>query len=106
MTVWDEIGWVDPKRRETAILRLAKKLGSFDAPHNDRSNITTKQELSPAQLRTLEDFSHGLTAVEIAEKRFLSPWTVRSQMKVILRKLGAKNTVHAVSIAIRKGMIK
>jgi DNA-binding NarL/FixJ family response regulator len=45
----------------------------------------------------------GFTTGEIAQRLSLSQHTVRSRVKVILAKLGARNREHAVALAIRGG---
>ena len=53
-------------------------------------------------LRLLAD---GLTNQEIADKIFLSVETIKTYRKNLLLKLGAKNTIVAVRMAIDKKLI-
>lgn len=58
-----------------------------------------------AELAALSAVSHGLTAGMAAEVLGVSPYTVQRQLKSARRKLAAKNTTHAVAIAVRQQMI-
>ena len=66
---------------------------------------TPQSTPTPTQLETLRYASHGLEAAMIAEVRCLSEWTVKGQLADARRRLAAKNTTHAVAIALRLGMI-
>jgi len=61
--------------------------------------------LSPREKTTLQHLSDGLTAGEIAERLKLTEATVRTFILRGGKKLGAVNQLHAVSIAIRRGLI-
>jgi DNA-binding CsgD family transcriptional regulator len=50
--------------------------------------------------------SRGLTKAEAGRVLFIEESTVKSTMKRISRKLGARNVTHAVAIALREGMIR
>lgn len=60
---------------------------------------------SPRQKEILEFLREGYIAKEIAGKLGISTQTVKNHLVVAREKLGAKNTTHAVVIAIRKGYI-
>lgn len=62
--------------------------------------IFTKRELEIVKLLAL-----GLSTEEISEKLFISPKTVFTHRKNILRKAGVKNTTQLVADCIRKGFI-
>jgi DNA-binding CsgD family transcriptional regulator len=53
----------------------------------------------------LERLAEGRVTEEIAELLHVSPHTVRSRIKAVLRKLGARNREHAVAIALTEGAI-
>ena len=61
---------------------------------------------TPAELAALNAVSRGLTAGMAAEVLGISPYTVQRQLKAARRKLAAKNTTHAVAIAMRQQMIE
>jgi DNA-binding NarL/FixJ family response regulator len=54
----------------------------------------------------LRDAAAGLTMSESAAKRDKGMQTVKSQRRHILTKLDARNMTHAVSIAVRDGLIE
>jgi DNA-binding CsgD family transcriptional regulator len=54
----------------------------------------------------LTDAAAGLTMFESATKRQKGIETVKSQRRHILTKLDARNMTHAVSIAVRDGLIE
>ena len=64
-----------------------------------------REEPSATELRTLEAISHGLTYDMAAQVLGCPVETVKSRLKAARYKLGAKNTVHAVAIAVRRGLI-
>lgn len=49
--------------------------------------------------------SHGLTVRETGQKLFIAPNTVKSHLRRVYRKLGARNAAHAVAIAYRRGLL-
>lgn len=63
------------------------------------------QELAPREFEILELYAKGNTDNEIAEALYLSPHTIKSHGKTILRKLGAKNRTQAVSLAYQTGLL-
>lgn len=61
--------------------------------------------LSEAEVDTLRDIAMGMTHNEIADARRISPATVKKRLERARVILGAKNGVHAVAIATRRGLI-
>lgn len=53
----------------------------------------------------LERLAEGRATEEVAELLHVSPHTVRSRIKTVLRKLDARNREHAVAIALTEGAI-
>lgn len=97
-SVFDRLGWSDPDRRDDALFRLAKSINEANEP--DEPSV-----ISPAERRSIEAISHGVGVVGAAEMLGLSDHTIRSQIKTASAKLRAKNGVHLVAIALRKGLI-
>jgi LuxR family transcriptional regulator, maltose regulon positive regulatory protein len=62
--------------------------------------------LTAAELRTLPLLSTHLSFPEIAAELFLSPYTVRSQMKSVYRKLNASSRSQAVMHARALGLLE
>jgi LuxR family maltose regulon positive regulatory protein len=61
--------------------------------------------LSPAELRLLPYLQTHLTAERIAERLFVSNWTVKTQIKSIYRKLGVSSRNEAVQHATAVGLL-
>jgi DNA-binding NarL/FixJ family response regulator len=86
--------------------------GRFDL--GDLDDLKTRPELetrrtaalTARELAVLLHLAEGLATEEIAELLCLSPHTIRSRVKAVLRKLGARNREHAVAIALTEGAIQ
>ena len=63
-------------------------------------------ELSPRQREILIALSKGLTNKEIATSLDCSPESVKDRINAICTKLGASNRTEAVTIALRKHLLK
>ncbi|MDQ3936666.1 MAG: helix-turn-helix transcriptional regulator [Actinomycetota bacterium] len=61
--------------------------------------------LTERERDVLERLAEGRPTEEVATLLHVSPHTVRSRIKTVLRKLGARNREHAVAIALREGAI-
>jgi LuxR family transcriptional regulator len=61
--------------------------------------------LTDVELEALRDLAAGLTHNEIADQRGVSPATIKKRLERARDVLGAKNAVHAVAIATRRGLI-
>lgn len=62
-------------------------------------------ELTLREREVLQRLAEGRATEEIAALLHVSPHTVRSRVKTLLRKLGARNREHAVAIALIEGAI-
>ena len=62
-------------------------------------------ELTRREREVLERLAEGRATEEVAQLLHVSPHTVRSRIKTLLRKLGARNREHAVAIALTEGAI-
>jgi LuxR family transcriptional regulator len=62
--------------------------------------------LDAAELQALTLFASGKTADEMAFALGVSKSMALHYLRVAARKLGARNRVHAVAIAVRMGLIK
>jgi DNA-binding NarL/FixJ family response regulator len=61
--------------------------------------------LTPREKEVLELIAEGYTNPQIAEKIFLSPFTVDSHRKNLLAKLGVKNTASLIKLAVEQKLI-
>lgn len=97
--------WPDPDRRDYALLRLAYRVAmqpgpGEPTPERDRLGVT------PTQARMLEGLSHGLGREGTAELCGVTLESVKTQLQLVRRTLGAKDSTHAVAIALRHGIIR
>lgn len=65
----------------------------------------TQQPLSRREHQVLHLIADGLENQSIAKVLFVSVETVRTHVKSILRKLGARDRTHAVAVAFRTGVL-
>jgi DNA-binding NarL/FixJ family response regulator len=65
----------------------------------------TEQTLSKREREVMDLLAEGLTAEEIAERLVLSPLTVQTHVRNVMRKLGARTRVHALALALRQRQI-
>ena len=95
--VFIKAGWNPP----TPSTRIADRILDVIAhPGYTRSQGATLV-LRSCEVAFLADSAEGLTFGEIARKRGVSADTVKTRLKKARRRLGAKNTAHAVAIALR-----
>lgn len=64
------------------------------------------EALTPKELRVLQLLSGGYSNLDMATKLFVAETTVRTHLRSISAKLGAKNRTQIVSIARRAGLVK
>lgn len=69
------------------------------------ANTTNAFDLTRLELIGLTLAANGLAAAEIASRLSVSEAEVDAALFDAAQKLGARNRVHAVTIAIRKGLI-
>lgn len=62
--------------------------------------------LTPRQLDVLKCLSQGKSNLEIANTLFISEGTVKAHVKAILQKLEARDRTQAITIAIRRGLVR
>jgi DNA-binding NarL/FixJ family response regulator len=69
------------------------------------TEIRRSEALSGREVNVLEELAMGVSTEDIAAKMHVSPHTVRTHIKNILRKLGARTRAHAVAIAYSEDAI-
>lgn len=62
--------------------------------------------LSRCEMRVLLYTALGLSTPETAEVLSRSPETIKSHRDSLMRKLGAKNMMHAIALSYEKGILK
>jgi len=70
-----------------------------------KSNNSLFTKLTRREDEVLQAISEELTTQEIAEKLFISSKTVETHRMNLMSKLGAKNSVGIVKIAMEKGLL-
>jgi len=64
------------------------------------------RQLDPNELQALRLFANGQSAEEIALALGVGKSMAQHYLRVAARKLGARNRVHAVAVAVRMGLVK
>lgn len=93
-----EQGWSPPPPTDAVALRMIEDL--VLAGQYGQTN-----DLTPREVGLLQLLADGHTSETCATRLGLSVETVKERVKMIRRKLGAKNTPHAVAIAFRSGVL-
>jgi DNA-binding NarL/FixJ family response regulator len=92
-----------------AIERVANG-GSYVDPRLDRILLSPRAtahvpQLSPREREIMHLMAEGMTAEAIGDKISVSVETVRTHVRNVIRKLQARNRVHAIAIALERGEI-
>ncbi len=69
------------------------------------ANTTLVIKLTRREKEVLQAISEELTTKEISEKLFISPKTVETHRMNLMNKLGAKNSIGLIKIAIEKQLL-
>lgn len=85
----------------TAFLQTAKHQRVIEA---DRERVLA--ELTPREMQLLEALAKGLSDQEIAERLFVSPRTVQTQMTRLYDKLGTDSRLQTLILAVRHGIVQ
>ena len=64
------------------------------------------ETLTPRQEEVLRGVAEGKSNLEIAKALFVSEGTVKAHVKAILQKLGARDRTQAITIAIKRGLVR
>ena len=104
--------------REELLARFEKRSAEFDAIARRRGGAQLAAvdalpiqaapqtgQLSDREVEVIDLVANGLTNGEIGKRLFLSEETVKSHLRNVLAKLGAKNRAHAVALAFRTGRL-
>ena len=93
-----------------AAIERVKEGGSYVDPRLDRILLSPRAtanipQLSPREREVMHLMAEGLTAEAIGERLGISVETVRTHVRNVIRKLQARNRVHAVALALERGEI-
>lgn len=86
-------------------VHAGKKMLSTEVTFGLAEHVTD-DALTPAELRVLRLIAAGNANKEIAAQLSLSEETVKSQVRNILSKLGARDRTHAAMIGVKRGIIE
>lgn len=70
------------------------------------AEVLEGEQLTDREVEVLAGQAEGETAAETGARLYLSLETVKSYRKRAIAKLGARNGTHAVTLAIRSGLIE
>ena len=92
-----------------AIERIAAG-GSYVDPRLDRILLSPRAtaqlpQLSPREKEIMHLMAEGMTAEQIGNQLNVSVETVRTHVRNVIRKLQARNRVHAIALALERGEI-
>ena len=80
--------------------------GAYVDPRIDRSPPAGQAPaLSPREREVMALMAEGLTAEHVAGRLGVGVETVRTHVRNAIRKLGARNRVHAIALALERGEI-
>jgi DNA-binding NarL/FixJ family response regulator len=65
-----------------------------------------EEQLTPREIEVLQHVVVGHRNRDIGEKLFISEETVKTHLKHIMEKLGARDRTQAVAMAVRRGIIR
>ncbi len=93
----------------SAIERVAAG-GSYVDPRLDRILLSPRAtskvpQLSPREREIMHLMAEGLTAEKIGDQLSVSVETARTHVRNVIRKLQARNRVHAIAMALERGEI-
>ena len=85
--------------------------GSYVDPRLDRILLSPRAtsrvpQLSPREREIMHLMAEGMTAEQIGQQITVSIETVRTHVRNVIRKLQARNRVHAIAIALERGEIQ
>ncbi|MFV1884817.1 MAG: response regulator [Balneola sp.] len=82
------------------VLEMVKTPEAYQAERKEEVPF----DLSPAELKILEQVIAGKTNKQIADDVFLSPWTVKTHIKNIYKKMHVNSRAAAVRLAIKRNI--
>ncbi len=71
----------------------------------EETPVASSLGLTPREIELLSELANGSTYIEIGEKLFISPLTVRKHVANLYAKLHAKNRLQIISIAQKNNLI-
>lgn len=96
------VGWSPPKPNSDQAARIIDDICRVSGDGRHATSVT----LTERELLVLSLLADGHTREGVADRMHYSVDTIKTCVQGILRKLGAKNTAHAVAIAYRAGELE
>jgi LuxR family maltose regulon positive regulatory protein len=103
----DASGQRDPTYRDY-VQRLCRAFGpgvGEDEAQVGDGHASLQEPLTPKEITVLQLLAEGYSNSALAEKLFVADTTVRTHLRNINGKLGARSRTHAVAVARRMGLI-
>ena len=111
---------MDAAERKEILSRYVDHSRRFDAVAKRRGNNSAggevipfagplqelEQEPTAREIEVLQLVADGLVNREIGQRLFLSEETVKSHVRHLLAKLGARSRAHAVTLGFRRSLIE
>jgi DNA-binding CsgD family transcriptional regulator len=98
---------VSPARLSEIESRIRRRLvAARGLTESSRREPVESRELTPKELTVLRLAAEGASAVETARRLRKGLETVKSQRRVIIAKLRARNMVNAVAISYQRGLLE
>jgi DNA-binding NarL/FixJ family response regulator len=99
-----------PTRELAAAIEKVAAGGTYVDPRLDRVLLSERAtarvpQLSPREREVMHHMAEGLTAEGVGDQLGISVETVRTHVRNAIRKLQARNRVHAIAIALERGEI-
>lgn len=94
----------DPHEIITAVESAQARLPYYSRRYTTLAEKTTSV-LTAREAEVLSLLCEGFSSRQVAERLFVSENTIEYHCKQILRRLGARNNVHAATIAIQRGLM-
>lgn len=94
----------DPHEIVTAVESAQARLPYYSRRYTSFAEQATPV-LTAREAEVLSLLSEGFSSRQVAERLFVSENTIEYHCKQILRRLGARNNVHAATIAIKRGLM-
>src|SRR6202011_4092499 len=82
--------------------------GKSSLPHDVAAKLAdsmSQPELSQRELQVLKQMALGKSNKEIGQVLYISEYTVKNHVKVILKKLNAIGRTEAIAIASERGLV-
>lgn len=86
------------------LMGLVSKMDKKETDGSDGPDVVPF-DLTPAEIRILEHVIEGKTNKEIAKDVILSPWTVKTHIKNIYKKMHVNSRAAAVRLALKRKIV-